>query len=78
MSEKNRLLQRTLTLGKVEAHGLPRPLEEATETELQRKAVVGKVVNEPVITLKNGLESRVLFDFKKDKITGIGYQPVVK
>jgi selenophosphate synthetase-related protein len=40
-------------------------------------AVVGKVVNEPVITLENGLESKVLFGFKKDKITGIVYQPVV-
>ena len=43
MSEKNRLLQRSLTMGKVEMRELPRPLEEATETELQRKAVVGKV-----------------------------------
>jgi asparaginyl-tRNA synthetase len=30
-------------MGKVEMRELPRPLEEATETELQRKAVVGKV-----------------------------------
>ncbi len=38
-------------------------------------AVVGKVVNEPAITLKNGPESKVLFDLKKDKITGIVYEP---
>jgi asparaginyl-tRNA synthetase len=30
-------------MGRVEMHELPRPLEEATETELQRKSVVGKV-----------------------------------
>ena len=38
-------------------------------------AVIGKVIDEPMITLKNGPESKLLFDFKKDKITGIVYQP---
>jgi len=38
-------------------------------------AVIGKVIDEPMITLKNGPESKVLFDFRKDKITGIVYQP---
>jgi selenophosphate synthetase-related protein len=37
-------------------------------------AVIGKVIDEPVITLRNGPESKVLFDFRKDKITGIGYK----
>ena len=34
-------------------------------------AIIGKVLNEPVLTLKSGLESKVLFDFRKEKITGI-------
>ncbi len=38
-------------------------------------AVIGKVLEEPIVTLKNGQESRILFDFKKDKITGIVYPP---
>ncbi len=38
-------------------------------------AVIGKVTDEPVITLRNRSESKVLFDFKKDKITGIVYHP---
>jgi selenophosphate synthetase-related protein len=37
-------------------------------------AVIGKVVDGPVITLKNGPESKVLFDFRSDKITGIVYR----
>ncbi len=37
-------------------------------------SVIGKVINDPVITLRNGLESKILFDFKKDKITGIAYK----
>jgi selenophosphate synthetase-related protein len=37
-------------------------------------AVVGKVVNEPIVTLRNGPESKVLFDFRNDKITGITYK----
>jgi selenophosphate synthetase-related protein len=37
--------------------------------------IIGKVMDEPIITLKNGPESKVFFDFKKDKITGIVYQP---
>ena len=40
-------------------------------------AVMGKVMDEPIIILKNGSESKVLFDFRKDKITGIIYQPYV-
>jgi selenophosphate synthetase-related protein len=38
-------------------------------------AVIGKVTELPVVILKNGTESKVLFDFTKDKITGIVYQP---
>jgi selenophosphate synthetase-related protein len=37
-------------------------------------AFIGKVIDEPMITLKNGQESKVLLDFRKDKITGIGYK----
>ena len=37
--------------------------------------IIGKVTDEPIVTLKNGPESKVLFDFRKDKITGITYQP---
>jgi len=37
--------------------------------------VIGKVIDEPMITLRNGSESKVLFDFRKDKITGIRYRP---
>jgi len=36
--------------------------------------VVGKVIDEPVMTLTNGSESKVLFDFRKDKITGITHK----
>lgn len=38
-------------------------------------ASIGKVIDEPIVTLKDGPESKVLFDFGKDKITGIVYQP---
>jgi uncharacterized protein len=38
-------------------------------------AIIGKVIDEPIVTLKNGPESKALFDFKKDKITGIVYEP---
>lgn len=38
-------------------------------------AIIGKVIDEPTITLRNGPESKVLFDFRRDKITGIGYKP---
>jgi selenophosphate synthetase-related protein len=38
-------------------------------------AMIGRVVVEPMIMLRNGPESEVLFDFRKDKITGIVYQP---
>ncbi len=37
-------------------------------------AIIGKVVDEPIVTLENGPESKALFDFKKDKITGIAYK----
>jgi selenophosphate synthetase-related protein len=37
-------------------------------------AIIGKVIDEPMITLRNGPESKVLFDFRKDKITGITYK----
>ncbi len=38
-------------------------------------AIIGKVINESIVTLKNGQESKVLFDFRKDKITGIVFRP---
>jgi len=38
-------------------------------------AIIGKVTEQPTIILKNGSEFKVLFDFRKDKITGIVYQP---
>jgi selenophosphate synthetase-related protein len=38
-------------------------------------AIIGKVTEEPKIVLKNGSESKILFDFKKDKITGIVSPP---
>jgi selenophosphate synthetase-related protein len=38
-------------------------------------AIIGKVIDEPTVTLRNGLASKVLFDFRKDKITGIVYEP---
>ena len=37
--------------------------------------IIGKVIDEPMITLRSGPESEVLFDFKKDKITGIIFSP---
>ena len=37
-------------------------------------AVIAKVIDEPVIILENEPESEVLFDFRKDKITGITYK----
>lgn len=37
-------------------------------------SIIGKVIDEPIITLKNGPESKVLFDFRKDKITGIVFE----
>lgn len=37
-------------------------------------AVIGKVVDEKKITVKDGSESQTLFDFEKDKITGIVYR----
>jgi selenophosphate synthetase-related protein len=36
--------------------------------------MIGEVVDEPLVILKNGPESKVLFDFRKDKITGIAYK----
>jgi len=38
-------------------------------------AIIGKVIDEPILRLKKGMDSKVLFDFRKDKITGIAYQP---
>ena len=38
-------------------------------------AIIGRVVDEPMITLRNRAESKALFDFRKDKITGIVYRP---
>ncbi len=36
--------------------------------------IVGKVIEEPIVILNNGPDSKLLFDFRKDKITGIVYQ----
>jgi len=38
--------------------------------------IIGKVTDEPIIKLKSGSESKILFDFRKDKITGITYQSI--
>ena len=38
-------------------------------------AVVGKVMSERRVVLKHGTEAQTLFDFEKDKITGIVYRP---
>ncbi len=38
-------------------------------------ATIGKVTEQPTIILKNGPDSKPLFDFTKDKITGIVYKP---
>jgi selenophosphate synthetase-related protein len=37
--------------------------------------IIGKVIDESIVKLKNGPESKTIFDFRKDKITGITYQP---
>jgi selenophosphate synthetase-related protein len=37
-------------------------------------AIIGKVIDEPIVTLKSGPESKPLFNFRKDKITGIVYE----
>ena len=37
--------------------------------------VIGKVVEDTKITVKDGSETQTLFDFEKDKITGIVYRP---
>lgn len=38
-------------------------------------SVIGKVVNEPTVTIREGQKSRRLFNFREDKITGIVYRP---
>jgi len=37
--------------------------------------IIGKVIGERIITLKNSPDSKILFDFTKDKITGIVFLP---
>jgi selenophosphate synthetase-related protein len=37
-------------------------------------AIIGKVTEQLTIILKNGPKSKTLFDFRKDKITGIVYK----
>jgi asparaginyl-tRNA synthetase len=43
MNEKNRVVQKSLTIEKTKPIELPRPLEEVTEVELLRKRAIGKV-----------------------------------
>ncbi len=38
-------------------------------------AVIGKVVGKPSVTVQDGSDVETLFDFTKDKITGISYRP---
>jgi selenophosphate synthetase-related protein len=38
-------------------------------------AIIGKVIDEPLVTLRNRPDSKALFDFRKDRITGIVYHP---
>lgn len=54
----------------------PKNSEAVTSLFREREitaAIIGKVTEQPTIILKNGPESKVLFDFRKDKITGIKY-----
>ncbi|NWG02238.1 MAG: hypothetical protein HXY44_05220, partial [Syntrophaceae bacterium] len=37
-------------------------------------SIIGGVTEQPMIILKNSLDSKLLFDFRKDKITGIGHR----
>jgi len=56
----------------------PKHSEEVIKLFWEREitaAIIGKVINQSTVTLKNGPNSKVLFDFKKDKITGIVYHP---
>ena len=55
----------------------PKNSEAVVSLFLEREitaTIIGKVIDEPMITLRNGPESKVLFDFRKDRITGIVYQ----
>jgi uncharacterized protein len=55
----------------------PKHSETAIDLFQEREitaAIIGKVTEQPTIILKNGPESKVLFDLKKDKITGITYK----
>jgi len=38
-------------------------------------AIVGEVTEQPTVILKNGPDSKVLFDLRQDRITGIVYPP---
>jgi hypothetical protein len=40
-----------------------------------KASMIGKVIDGPTVTIKDGRENRKLFDFQEDKITGIVYQP---
>lgn len=53
MSEKSRTEQKSLTIVKTKRSELPRPLEEVTETELQRKRAIGKVTTSVLNYLSN-------------------------
>ncbi|AFM27931.1 AIR synthase related protein [Desulfomonile tiedjei] len=56
----------------------PRHSDQVIELFHERKinaAVIGKVIEEPKITIVQGSDVETLFDFTKDRITGIVYQP---
>jgi selenophosphate synthetase-related protein len=56
----------------------PRNSEAVISLFCQREinaAIIGKVIDDPIVALRSGQGSKVLFDFRKDKITGISYQP---
>jgi selenophosphate synthetase-related protein len=38
-------------------------------------AIIGEVTEQPTVILKDGSDSKVLFDFRQDRITGIVYPP---
>lgn len=40
-----------------------------------KASMIGKIIDGPTVTIKDGRKNRKLFDFREDKITGIVYQP---
>lgn len=53
-------------------------VQEIFSKRMISSGIVGKVLEEPIVTLKQKEEFAVLFDFRKDEITGIRYNGSVK